>query len=75
MNPNPESTSVVRETLAAIKAINVTLTSNVIGKHDPVLQELWAIKAQLNAEAGYSVHELVKRAVESEQQRKLAAQA
>lgn len=26
-----------------------------LGRNDPLLQELWAIKAALNAEAGYSV--------------------
>lgn len=29
--------------------------------NDPVLQELWAIKANLNARANYSVDELVRR--------------
>jgi hypothetical protein len=71
MNTNPKLTSPNHDATAATKAINATLTSNVMGKHDPVLQELWAIKAQLNAEAGYSVHELVRRAVEGERQRKL----
>ena len=26
-----------------------------LGRNDPLLQELWAIKAAMNAEAGYSV--------------------
>lgn len=29
--------------------------------NDPVLQELWAVKANLNARANYSVDELVRR--------------
>ena len=29
--------------------------------NDPVLQELWAIKANLNARANYSVDEIVRR--------------
>ena len=28
-----------------------------IGKHDPILQELWAIKSQINRDAHYSVKE------------------
>jgi hypothetical protein len=29
--------------------------SSVLGQHDPLLQELWAIKAQINKDAQYSV--------------------
>ena len=29
--------------------------------NDPVLQELWAVKSNLNARANYSVDELVRR--------------
>lgn len=29
--------------------------------NDPVLQELWAVKAKLNARANYSVDEIVRR--------------
>ncbi|AGX86711.1 hypothetical protein Cenrod_0600 [Candidatus Symbiobacter mobilis CR] len=25
------------------------------GRHDPILQELWAVKAAMNAEAGYNI--------------------
>jgi hypothetical protein len=28
-----------------------------IGKHDPILQELWEIKSQINRDAHYSVRE------------------
>jgi hypothetical protein len=28
-----------------------------IGKHDPILQELWEIKSQINRDAHYSVKE------------------
>jgi len=31
------------------------LFSSVLGQHDPLLQELWAIKAQINKDAQYSV--------------------
>jgi hypothetical protein len=31
-------------------------------RHDPVLAELWAIKAQINAEAGYDVKQLLANA-------------
>lgn len=30
-------------------------------KNDPIMQELWAIKAQINKEANYSVDEIVRR--------------
>ena len=31
------------------------------GRRDPILQELWAVKARINAQANYSVAEIVKR--------------
>lgn len=31
------------------------------GRHDPILQELWAVKARINAQSHYSVAEIVKR--------------
>jgi hypothetical protein len=31
-------------------------------KHDPVLAELWEIKAQMNAQAGYDVKRLLENA-------------
>ena len=31
------------------------------GHRDPILQELWAVKAHINAQANYSVAEIVKR--------------
>ena len=30
-------------------------------RQDPVLQELWAVKARINQQANYSVAEIVKR--------------
>ena len=35
-------------------------TANLV-QNDPLMQELWAIKAQINAEANYSVEEIVRR--------------
>ena len=32
-----------------------------IGKHDPILQELWEIKSQINRDAHYSVKERSKQ--------------
>ena len=31
------------------------------GHRDPILQELWAVKARINEQANYSVAEIVKR--------------
>jgi hypothetical protein len=31
------------------------------GRNDPILQELWAVKAQINAKANYSVAAIVQR--------------
>jgi hypothetical protein len=36
-------------------------TAKITGPNDPVLQELWAVKAQLNKQANYSVAEIVRR--------------
>ena len=36
-------------------------TADLIGARDPILQELWRIKALLNAQANYSVEEIVRR--------------
>jgi hypothetical protein len=47
--------------------------AEVTGLRDPVLQELWQIKAQLNAQAGYSIDELVRRLNERQSQARLAA--
>ena len=33
----------------------------LLGKQDPILQELWAIKAQINKDAHYSVEERRKQ--------------
>lgn len=32
-----------------------------LGRNDPILQELWAVKAALNAEAGYSIDKIIER--------------
>jgi hypothetical protein len=47
--------------------------TDMVGLRDPVLQELWQIKAQLNAQAGYSIDELVRRLIERQNQAKLAS--
>ena len=31
-------------------------------RHDPILEELWAVKAQLNAQANYDVKRLLAEA-------------
>ena len=33
-----------------------------LGKHDPILQELWAVKAAINKGAAYQISTLVERA-------------
>ena len=42
--------------------------ANLTGLRDPILQELWNIKAQLNAQANYSVEEIVRRLSERQTQ-------
>jgi len=32
-----------------------------LGRKDPILQELWAVKATINAEADYSIAKLAER--------------
>jgi hypothetical protein len=43
---------------AATSAVPVAL----LQRHDPVLAELWEIKAQMNAQAGYDVRQLLENA-------------
>ena len=31
-------------------------------RHDPILEELWAVKAQINAEANYDIDRLIEMA-------------
>ncbi|MDP2794683.1 MAG: hypothetical protein Q8O25_11510 [Sulfurisoma sp.] len=50
MKPQPETLS------------GATPKRTRLGREDPILQELWAVKAALNAEAGYSIEKLVERA-------------
>lgn len=33
-----------------------------LGRNDPLLQELWAVKATMNAESGYSIQKLAEQA-------------
>lgn len=40
----------------------VTVASSRLGRNDPLLQELWAVKATLNAESGYSIQKLAEQA-------------
>jgi hypothetical protein len=35
-----------------------------LGHEDPILQELWAVKAAMNAESGYSIAKLAEQARE-----------
>ena len=42
-------------------AHEVTPTAQLVGRNDPILQDLWAIKAEINAQANYSVAEIVRR--------------
>jgi hypothetical protein len=39
----------------------MNLNAEYLPKNDPIMQELWAVKAQINKEAGYSVDEIVRR--------------
>ncbi|MGB4115343.1 MAG: hypothetical protein WBK51_02215 [Polaromonas sp.] len=45
--------------------------ADLVGTRDPILQELWRIKAQLNAQANYSIDEIVRRLKERKAQSKL----
>jgi hypothetical protein len=47
--------------------------AQVLGVHDPILQELWAHKATINAQAHYSIEELVLRMQSRKDQVKLLA--
>ena len=49
--------------------------AELTGLRDPILQELWHIKAQLNAQAHYSVEEIVLRLKERQTQFKLQTAA
>lgn len=42
----------------------MNLNAEYLSKNDPIMQELWAVKAQINKEAGYSVDEIVRRLLE-----------
>lgn len=46
--------------------------ADLVGLRDPILQELWCIKAQLNAQANYSIEEIVRRLNERKTQSMLA---
>jgi hypothetical protein len=45
--------------------------ARVTGLHDPILQELWDIKAKLNAQAHFSIEEIVQRLQDRKNQSKL----
>jgi len=32
-----------------------------LGRNDPILQELWAVKAAMNSEADYQVNKIIER--------------
>jgi hypothetical protein len=42
----------------------MNLNAKYLSKNDPIMQELWAVKAQINKEAGYSLDEIVRRMLE-----------
>ena len=42
--------------------VSVKQNTGRLGCNDPILQELWAIKAKMNAESGYSIQQLAKQA-------------
>ena len=39
----------------------MNLNAQYLPQNDPIMQELWAVKAKINAEAHYSVDEIVRR--------------
>ena len=39
----------------------MSTTPDYLKRNNPLMQELWAVKAQINAEANYSVDEIVRR--------------
>lgn len=54
MNPNKSTQEVAKLTTHAAKPSRRTI--------DPILQEVYDVKAKLNAEAGYSVQKIFERA-------------
>ena len=55
-----------------LSASNQTVpAADLIGLRDPILQELWRVKAQLNAQANYSIEEIVRRLNKRKAQRTL----
>jgi hypothetical protein len=36
-------------------------TAHLTGLRDPILQELWSVKAQLNSQANYNIEEIIRR--------------
>jgi hypothetical protein len=53
MNPNTQTHSQPAVTLPP------SLYAEIPRRHDPILAELWEVKAKLNAEAGYDVKRLL----------------
>jgi hypothetical protein len=46
-------------------ANTLNVSSALSKRNDPILAELWAVKAKLNAEAGYDVKRLLSKARET----------
>ena len=46
--------------------------TDLVGLRDPILQALWRVKVQLNAQANYSIEEIVRRLNERKTLSKLA---
>jgi hypothetical protein len=60
MNPSATpDTPTSQEALTAVIAAPVQLARQ---RHDPILEELWFIKAQINAEANYDIGRLIEMA-------------
>ena len=56
---NAALSNIPADNLSAITDAPVQLARR---RHDPILEELWAVKAQINAEANYDIDRLVEMA-------------
>ena len=56
---NPAPSHVPADNLSAVTNAPVRLAQR---RHDPILEELWTIKAQINAEANYDIDRLIDMA-------------
>ncbi len=62
MNPAPSTASTLTALPdSALAAINAPIEL-ARRRQDPILEELWAIKAQINAEANYDIGRLIEMA-------------